>query len=144
MRWFTFVSFVAFATIAESAIMTGRVVDRGGHTVSHARIRAFHIVPLIEYPPPGTWNGLLGETYSDARGYFTLQFTSRASLDYLLAQGAGYWTVIRSPRTSTVRVVLSRKTLSPEEELARLRKRFPPKRPNHAMERTADRSASTF
>ena len=59
----TLLCFTAVAGVAESAVITGRVLDRAGRSVSHARVRAFHAVALIEYPPPGTWNGLLGETF---------------------------------------------------------------------------------
>ena len=135
----TFVICFALTAIAESAIITGHVVDRAGHNVSGARIRAWHRMPLIEKPPAGTWNGLLGEAYSDDQGRFSLHFSSRASLDYLLADGAGYATLLRAPGTPTVYIVVSPKRLSPEQEVERLRKRLPPERPNQAMERTADR-----
>jgi hypothetical protein len=136
--------FTAVAGVAESAVISGRVLDRAGRRVSHARVRAFHAVPLIEYPPPGTWNGLLGEKYSDARDYFILRTSGRVSLDHLLVEGHGYFAVVSAPLPSTVRVVLNRKVLSPEESAQQLLKRLHRKTLNHAMERTPDRSASTF
>jgi hypothetical protein len=132
----------ASASAAESAVIRGRVLDRAGHTVSHARVRAFHAVPLIEYPPPGTWDGLLGHEQSDARGYFTLHVSSRASVDYLLVEGRGHFNVVFSPVPATVRVVLSRKILSPQESVQQLLKRLRRKTPNRAMERPATRIGS--
>ena len=90
MRCLVILLFVTvIAGSAESSIVRGRVFDRTGRAVAHARIRAFHAVPLLEYPPPGTWNGLLGEASSDARGYFSLRTSGRASLHYLVVEGRG-------------------------------------------------------
>ena len=125
-RLFAFVLLIAAASTAESALLRGRVVDRGGHPVARARIRAFHAVPLLEIydrrNPP--WNGLLGEVYSDAAGYFALRTSGRASLDYLLAEGRGYFEVVFPPWPRTVRVLLRRKVLSPEEQVRQLLKRL--------------------
>jgi hypothetical protein len=140
----TLLCVVAAASAAESAVISGRVLDRAGGSVSYARVRAFHSVPLIEYPPPGTWDGLLGQTYSDARGYFTLHTSSRGSLDYLLVQGGGHFNVLSSPLPARVRVVLSRKILSPEEHVQTLLKRLHRKTPNHAIQQTPTRCATTF
>ena len=119
----------AIAGAAESAVISGRVLDRTGRSVSHARIRAFHAVPLIEHPSPGAWNGLLDETYSDVRGYFVLRTSGRASLDHLLVEGRGYFNVVSAPFPPKVRVVLSRKVRSPEEEVQQLLKRLHRKTP---------------
>jgi hypothetical protein len=138
-RLLTLFCVIAAGSSAESAVVSGRVIDRAGHTVAHARIRAFHNVPLIEiydrqHPP---WDGLLGQTYSDAAGSFTVRTTGRASFDYLLVEGRGYFDVILSPLPPTVRVVLRRKVLSPEEQVRQLLKRLHRQTPKQSMKLTA-------
>jgi hypothetical protein len=132
---------IVVVTSAESAVVRGRVVDRAGRSVAHARIRAFHDVPTIEiydrqHPP---WDGLLGEAYSDAAGSFTVRTTGRASLDYLLVEDRGYFDVAFSPLPRTVRVVLRRKVLSPEEQVRQLLKRLHRQTPNQPVDRTHSR-----
>jgi hypothetical protein len=126
---------IAAANCAEATVVSGRVVDQAGHGVAHARVRAFHDVPTIEVADPRnpTWNGLLGESYSDVSGHFTLRTSRRASLDYLLAEGRGYFAVVRSPLPATVRVVLRRKILSPSEHLKQLLKRIHRQTPHQTM-----------
>ena len=67
----------------------GYVVDTAGRPVAGAWVQGFHTVPTEgardpSKPPP--WDGLLGETYTDARGAFALSLSGRASLDYILAE----------------------------------------------------------
>ena len=134
---------------AQSTVITGRVVDRADRGVAHARIEAFHWVPLIEFPDPQNppWNGLLGRAYSARGGYFKLEVSDRASLDYLMAFGGGHRGYLRSPAVAPVRIVLDQKVLSPEGEYQRamkkLRKRLRQQTPNQAMERTATSRAFT-
>ena len=120
----TLICLIAAVASAESGVVTGRVLDRRGRGVPHARVRAFHAVPLLEYPPPGTWNGLLGEAYSDSRGHFSMHTSSRGSVDHLLVEGAGHYNVVFSPFPPTVRVVLSRRILPPEAEFQRQMKKM--------------------
>ena len=115
---------VALATSAQSAVITGRVLDRTGRGVPQAHVRAFHNVPLLEFPPPGTWDGLLADIYTDANGYFTLHTSGRGSLDYLLAEGHGYFAVVSSPMPTPVRIALRRKILTPEEHVQELLNRL--------------------
>jgi hypothetical protein len=136
---------IAAGSSAESAVVSGRVVDRAGHA-AHARIRAFHDKPTIEFPDPRNppWNGLLGESYSDGAGHFTLRTSSRASLDYLLVEGRGYFDVVYSPLPATVRVVLRRKILPPSEHVKQLLKRIHRQTPNQSLQPTASRRTTQF
>jgi hypothetical protein len=119
------IALLGCAAPTRSATLRGQVFDSAGHAVAKARVIAVHNVPIIEiydraYPP---WNGLLGATYTDSRGYFRLEASDRASVDAVVAHidhlvgGIG-----RGPVPSYIRITL-RREVDVHEHLRRIRKK---------------------
>jgi hypothetical protein len=142
-RTTTVITLFALADCAYSATIRGRVVDRAGKGARQARVIAGHDVPIIEiydhkHPP---WNGLLGQTYADGGGYFTLQTSNRAYIDYIVASRGKFVGGVRPPFPQRIRIslhptvdIIERLRRARERGL-RLRQKHRPT-PNQAMQRT--------
>jgi hypothetical protein len=127
-RMVLIIALLACAATSRSATLRGQVFDPAGRVVAKARVIAVHHVPIIAiydhaHPP---WKGLLGETYTDSRGYFRLEASDRASVDAVVAHighlvgGTG-----RGPVPSYIRITLHRE-VDIHERLRRIRERFKP------------------
>ena len=71
----TIIPALLLCSLAEAATIRGYVIDSHGHPAPGARVTAWHSVPTDQNPPQRTL--LLGRTFADAHGYFTLSVDSR-------------------------------------------------------------------
>ena len=71
----TIIPALLLCSLAEAATIRSYVIDSHGHPAPGARVTAWHSVPTDQNPPQRTL--LLGRTFADAHGYFTLSVDSR-------------------------------------------------------------------